>query len=456
MFLRKFFWQDPLKLAQDLSLNSNYRENWLFLFSGLYKNIAGSKSYLALLPESEIIAQDFDELERQLKTSDATWYGYLAYDLKNKLEDLTEDQQFKINLPNLWLINFKVILEFDHEHKTLNCFLKNAENLKEIFAIFGEGWLQNLPTKASKALILGDKKNMENCIPEDAMQKNPKITALNSNFSKAEYLSKVENIKEKIANGDLYQANLTRKFFGKIQIQNKFELFLKLNQASPANYSSFLKLNENYIISSSPELFLQIAENGLVKSSPIKGTAPRFKDKNQDILSKENLQNSQKEQAENLMIVDLVRNDLSKSCEVNSVKVENLFQINSYKTVHHMSSDIIGLKKKNISNLEVIKNCFPPASMIGSPKIKAMEVCSTSEKIKRGIYSGSIGFISDKNCLLSVVIRTLIIKKNDFEFQVGGAITFDSDPLKEWEETVNKSKGIARALGLNLKKIRDL
>ncbi len=202
-----------------------------------------------------------------------------------------------------------------------------------------------------------------------------------------------------------------------------------------------MKLKENYIISSSPELFLNIDNKGLVKSSPIKGTAPRIKNaKSKDLESKKQLRNCKKEQSENLMIVDLVRNDLSKSCKVKSIKVNNLFKINSYKTVHHMSSDIIGKRDVKFNNIDVIKNAFPPASMTGTPKIKAMEICSNLELVKRGMYSGSIGFISKKQCKLSVVIRTLIINKNNFEFQVGGAITHGSNPYKEWLETIQKPK----------------
>ena len=146
------------------------------------------------------------------------------------------------------------------------------------------------------------------------------------------------------------------------------------------------------------------------------------------------------------MIVDLVRNDLSKNCENNSIKVDNLFKILSFKKIHHMVSEISGKKQNNKNVIEVIKGCFPPGSMTGAPKIKAMEICDDLEQIQRGIYSGAIGLINKNICKLSVVIRTLIINGNKFEFQSGGAITYDSDPAKELQESKDKNKGIIELL----------
>jgi para-aminobenzoate synthetase component 1 len=423
-------WHNPLELAFAVSEDHSYKENWAFLYSGLYKENPDSYSYLALYPQKQIIAENFTELEEALKNSDEYWFGYLGYDLKNYLEKLQTDKKSSINLPNLWMINYGLILEFNHQKQQLCCFFKDQELLKKIPD----------PLKIKSLPIT-------------------KISALKSNFNKENYFRKLATIQSKIGRGDLYQANLTRKFFGKLsqKPKNIFSLFIRLNKTSPANYSSFLKLNKSYIISSSPELFLSVDKNNQVISKPIKGTAPRSNDRKLDILNKKNLEKSPKEKAENLMIVDLVRNDLSKNCLVGSVSVKNLFKISSYKNIHHMSSEIFGIKDKKYSTLEVVKNCFPPASMTGTPKIKAMEVCSNSEKLRRGIYSGAIGFFCKKTiCKLSVVIRTIIIQDKKFEFQVGGAITFDSDPNKEWQETINKAKGIAKTLNIKLGSLKKL
>ena len=253
-----------------------------------------------------------------------------------------------------------------------------------------------------------------------------------------EYKQKVAVIIEKIRAGELYQANLTRKFYGEIKA-DPFELFCKLTEISPAPYSAYIKFGDTHIISASPEKFLSI-ENGVAETCPIKGT-----------LSSSSpaalLALSEKDRAENLMIVDLMRNDLAKTC--TNVRVPKLFEITSYKAYHHMSSTILG--DTTASPLEVALGCFPPGSMTGAPKISAMKLCSELEGIERGVYSGALGWISGDACDLSVVIRTLIIQGNKFEFQVGGGIVADSTPEKELEEIYVKAGPILKALG-----VRDL
>ncbi|MCE3254838.1 MAG: hypothetical protein K0R25_332 [Rickettsiaceae bacterium] len=427
----KLNWLNPLDLAYKISI-SDYKQNWVFLYSGLNKKIRNSKSYIGLYPQKEIISDNFNELEDVIQNSQDQWLGYLSYNLKNQLENLKTDKKSLLNPPDLWMINFGLMLEFDHDKKCIN-IIKNScdsdlEKIQKIISIKAKTG----PKIIESASIAG------------------------SNFSKKQYLEKVKITQNHIADGDIYQANLTRKFFGKLKVKNKFEIFLKLTEASPANYSSFLKFEKYQIISSSPELFLKIDGKNNVLSSPIKGTAPKLKNKKLDQKSKYDLQNSQKEQAENLMIVDLVRNDFSRYCKPGSVQVKNLFKISSYKTLHHLSSDICGVKKPDVSNLSVIKSCFPAGSMTGAPKIKAMEICSELEKQARGIYSGAIGFVGKKECELSVVIRTLVVEDDKFEFQVGGAITFDSDPEKEWQESLNKARGIAKTLGIRLSDLRRI
>ncbi len=436
-------WINPLTLAHQISL-SGYNENWIFLYSGLHKQIKNSKSYLCLYPQNEIISDDFSKLEKGLNNKENQYFGYLSYELKNQLENLKTGEKSFIDLPNLWMINFGLVLEFDHDKKEITYFSTDKSNL----GVFPD--LIRNPYGASKKWIPDQ---VRNDTAEEITIQN-----LTSNFTKKEYFQKVKSIQNHIENGDIYQANLTRKFFGLFtkKPKNSFDIFLKLTKASPANYSSFLKLADTEIISSSPELFLKIDESGKVLSSPIKGTAKRFKDKKLDEESKINLQNSPKEQAENLMIVDLVRNDLSKYCVPSSVTVENLFKVSSYKTVHHLSSDIHGIKNPASTNLDIIKSCFPAGSMTGAPKIKAMEICARLEEKNRGIYSGAVGLISSEICELSVVIRTIIIRENKFEFQVGGAITFDSKPQSEWQETINKAKGIAKTLGIKLGDLKKI
>ena len=418
-------WQDPLSLGEKIS--QNYDQNWCFLYSGLSEEIEGSKSFIALFENQIISTKNFFEAEEIIRNSDERFFGYISYENARNFEKLEFSNQEFIHQTPIYLASYHLILEFCHQTKTLSCNFNNEEHLE---------FIKNLPA---------NKPNL----------KSPRAIKINSNFTDAQYLDTIGFIKEKISEGDFYQTNLTRKFYGELDqelnSQDNFGLFSKLSKNSPANYSSFLKINGNHIISSSPELFLYSNSNN-VTSRPIKGTSPRSADSKTDHQNKEYLKNSSKEKAENLMIVDLVRNDLSRICVPKSIKVENLFKIVSYKHIHHMSSEISGKIDKKFDSLDVIKSSFPPGSMTGAPKIEAIKVASKLENYQRGIYSGCIGII-DKNYLnLSVVIRTLITNNNKFEFQIGGAITYSSDPEAELEEVYSKAKGLTNLLEIDLKK----
>lgn len=418
-------WQDPLKFAQKISQN-HPKQSWVFLYSALHNQVKNSHSYIAVFLQEKIICDNFTQAEKILKSSDQKWFGYLSYELGNQFEKLPKTTESFINLPKIWLINFAVILEFNHDKKILTANFSDKKKLEEILCY------KNTPaSKPVKSII----------------------SSFDSNFTNDSYLAAIENIRQKIAAGDFYQTNLTRKFFGKfttkINHQKAFQLFSDLTKLSPANYSAFLKLDENYIISSSPELFLA-AKNRKILSRPIKGTAPRNPNSKQDQKNKIILKNSVKERAENLMIVDLVRNDLSRICKAGSVVVKKLFAITSYQNIHHMSSEIHGKIAEDFSAIDGLKACFPAGSMTGAPKIKAMEISAQKEVMNRGVYSGAVGFFSRDEINSAVVIRTLILHDKKFEFQVGGAITFDSDPQSELEEIFNKARGILQLLQIKL------
>lgn len=196
---------------------------------------------------------------------------------------------------------------------------------------------------------------------------------------------------------------------------------------------------------------------GKTEARPIKGSAPRAADPVADAAIAAALATSEKDRAENLMIVDLMRNDLARGCEIGSVKTEALFDISTYATVHHMASTISGQRSSHVTPLELVAQCFPPGSMTGAPKIRAMQLCSQLEPRARGVYSGAIGwFGGDGSVDLSVVIRTLVIQQERFEFQVGGAIVHDSTAQGEWEETLTKARGIAKALNLRIEQLSEL
>ena len=404
-------------MTEFLNLSADFTKNQDFtiLYSG-EANQTHRKSYLAFFPKSEFISHNFSNMEEFINNN--LCFGYFSYELKNYLENLTPTKKSFISSSNIHLVKYKYIIEYDHNKKKFNFISKDKNNILDL-----------LTTKKKKIGKIS-------------------IQNLQSNFTKQQYLDKVLQIKEKIKDGEIYQANLTRKFFGTIIYDDPYDIFLKLNQNSPANYSSLLKLGNKYVISSSPELFLSLKDN-IIKSSPIKGTIARGKTKYEDLQQKEILKNSSKDKAENLMIVDLVRNDIGRNALKNTIEVKNIFQISTYKTIHHMSSDVIGIKKEDSSVSDIIKGCFPPGSMTGAPKLQAMKICADLEKQDRGIYSGAIGMISKDYCHLSVVIRTIIIEDNKFELQVGGAITHDSNPQNEWQETMDKIKPICRILDID-------
>jgi para-aminobenzoate synthetase component 1 len=429
MQLRKTInWQDPLSVACGIS----NQESWALLYSGLNHGFTGHYSILALQADDTITASDFSKFAAALSSDkhkfDNAWFGYLGYGLKDSLEKLPIDSPYKMDMPDLYMLKYRLILLFDHVNKSVEIWSKDESDL------------QYLPQA------------------QDINEAEISVSNLASNMSKSAYIQKVEIIKQAIARGDLYQANLTRKFFGNIKTSGTpFDIFCKLCRVSPAPYSVFMKLGDKFILSSSPERFLQVSNKGEVDTRPIKGSAPRFTNCDEDLKSKTALENSEKDRAENLMIVDLSRNDLSRGCVAGTVRTENLFEVTSYATVHHMASTVKGQKRPDVSTIKLVQGCFPPGSMTGAPKIKAMQLCTELEQLKRGVYAGAIGwFGGDGSCDLSVVIRTIIIDGDNFEFQVGGAIVSDSTPENEWKETLTKAKAIAMTLGIEADELAGL
>ena len=265
----------------------------------------------------------------------------------------------------------------------------------------------------------------------------PSADVLRSSMTDAEYLAKVKLIKEEIKAGNVYQVNLTREYFIESDKPDELDLYLKLRSTSPNPYGCFFKTPFVSILSSSPEEFLFIKDS-YIRTRPIKGTLPRnvF-----DI--------DPKNQAENIMIVDLERNDLGKICETGSIKAKKLLEIESYKHLNHAVSTVEGKLKKDISLKEIFQAIFPGGSITGAPKIAAMKIINKLEPVKRGAYTGTFGFIkTDGTMDFNILIRTIFVSGGKITFNVGGGIVADSDPHDELEEINLKAKGIMSALGL--------
>ncbi|HEU5046337.1 MAG TPA: anthranilate synthase component I family protein [Rickettsiales bacterium] len=422
-------WRDPVSAAHALA---KQEQCFALLYSGQQTAPTGRYSFLALHPLETVSGEHFSSLADRLGSDcgrfDNLWFGYLGYELLHDIEVLPAEHKSYITLPGLRFTRFGLVLAFDHRDQTVTAY-----RLPEITLPPWDDFAPPSPVFSE-------------------------VQSLTSSMQRQRYLEIIRSTKDAIARGDFYQANITRKFTGTFRTQpDLFSLFLQLAKASPAAYSALIRHENTTIISSSPECFLTVDDQGNMQSRPIKGTAPRFADETQDEASRAALAASEKDKAENLMIVDLMRNDLARSCVPGSVKVERLFEISSYATLHHMASTITGQKRADISTLDAVRSCFPPGSMTGAPKISAMRWCLEHEAIRRGVYSGALGwFGGDGSCDLSVVIRTLVIEDNRFEFQTGGAITSGSDPENEWQETMTKARGIMNALGVDMTRLEQL
>ena len=254
------------------------------------------------------------------------------------------------------------------------------------------------------------------------------------------YKDKINNIKTYLRSGDVYQINYTQPMKYAIEGASAFDVFVALFESSKANFGAYLDTKLFQILSMSPENFFKKTDNKIL-SSPIKGTIKRSEDIKEDKHLKKKLENSEKDRAEHLMIVDLIRNDIGKICQYGSVETKNLFKVHSFKTIHHMISDISGKLNKNIKEIDIFRALFPGGSITGAPKESAMKIIDDIEDYQRGLYTGSIGIISANNDMIfNIAIRTLTLMNGKGIYPVGGGIVWDSNYKDERDEAINKSK----------------
>lgn len=349
-------------------------------------------------------------------------FGSLSYDLKERLHGLPSTNSDNLNFPDvfLWVPNNVVKL-----------YQENFEFLQ------GEKSSESFDFLNS----FMEEETDENYHHYDAEFK-PRI-------SKEEYIKKVLNLQEHIQQGDIYEVNFCQEFFAEnMNINYKLDTYFKLNAITQAPFSGFLQFDEFAVFCGSPERFLK-KEGGHLVSQPIKGTAPRGGTPEEDERLKKSLELDPKERCENIMIVDLVRSDLSRVATKNSVKVDELCVIYSFETVHQMISTISCDVAPETTFVDILKATFPMGSMTGAPKMRAMELIEESESFQRGLYAGSLGYIKPNGDFdFNVVIRTLLYNQNKkyLSCSVGGAITIQSDPEKEYEECLVKVKRILDGL----------
>lgn len=355
--------------------------------------------------------------------------GYVGYDVKNQLEALQSRHPDPIGFPDIWFFEPQYILEF--EENSLVVWTDEPD------AGPWETWMEEF-------IDLPFRTDFGGAHSQTGVGK----ATVQAQVRQAEYEAVVRQIQQLIEEGDVYELNYCMAFFAE-QIQlDPVAAYQALCVRSPMPFSAFLKQGSRFVLGASPERFLKKTGSRLV-SQPIKGTIRRGISPEEDEALKQELRNSEKEQAENLMIVDLVRNDLARSADVGSVRVEELFGIYTFRQVHQMISTVSATARPDASLADMLGSAFPMGSMTGAPKIRAMERIDELEASRRGVYSGAIGYITpDGDFDFNVVIRSLFYNADTHytSFSVGSAITYDADPATEYAECLLKAKALREVL----------
>lgn len=375
------------------------------------------------------IQTDYENAFKALKdyqTQTNDWiFGYLTYDLKNDVEHLTSRNFDGLQFPELFFFQPKKLFLFKDdvvEVRYLNFVSDELDvDLKTIDAI-----------------------DVSNTV-EEPQTENIKIKL---RIHKDDYFNKVNTMLKHIHRGDIYEANFCQEFYSEDTLIQPLNIYNKLNAISKPPFATFLKLDDKYLLSASPERYLK-KEGTTIVSQPIKGTAKRSKDKDEDDRLKTELAKDEKERSENIMIVDLVRNDLSQTATKGSVEVKELCKVYSFEQVHQMISTVTSQIESMTHPVDVIATTFPMGSMTGAPKISAMKIIETLEETKRGLYSGAVGYFTPQGDFdFNVVIRSILYNQSNqyVSYSVGGAITAKSDPLKEYEECLIKAKAMREVL----------
>ncbi|MGO9645430.1 MAG: aminodeoxychorismate synthase component I [Candidatus Bathyarchaeia archaeon] len=396
--------------------------------------VSGDESHITDLDPFEVVKNYLNKFSFQFEC-DLPFIGgavgYFGYDLRRFVEKFPNRKSNDLNTPDLVLNFYDSVIIFDHKQK--QCMISMLPGLR---------MKSNGPDFEQTLANIHNNGNQSDPEQEDAQ--------LRSLFSKASYVAAVRKIKDYISAGDIFQVNLSQRFETVLKIE-PLQLYARLRRINPAPFSAYLDLGEFQIVSSSPERFLKIRE-GTVETRPIKGTRRRGRDSKEDVCLANALVASEKDQAENLMIVDLLRNDLGKVCEFGSVEVRALCELETYPSLFHLVSTVTGKIKSGVQCIDVLKACFPGGSVTGAPKIRAMEIIDELEPKSRGVYTGSIGYIGfNGNMDTNIVIRTIIVKDGKAYFHVGGGIVADSDPESEYAETLDKARALIQALTGNIR-----
>jgi len=363
----------------------------------------------------------FDDLKQYQQQTKDWLFGYLSYELKNDTEKLHSNNFDGLHFPDLFFFQPKKL------------FFLNGNKLEMHYLYLCDDEIES------------DFEEIQN--PRPAIR-NPQHASIKQRISKESYLSKVRSMLEHIHRGDIYEANFCMEFYAENATIDPSDIYQKLNSISKPPFATFFKNNQHYLLCASPERYLRKEGNKII-SQPIKGTAKRFVDTILDENSKKELEQNPKERSENIMIVDLVRNDLSHTATKGSVEVEELCGVYTFKQVHQMISTVISNVESTTSPIDILQTTFPMGSMTGAPKITAMKIIEELEETKRGLYSGAVGYFTPTHDFdFNVVIRSILYNATEkyVSFSVGSAITAQSIAELEYEECLLKAKAMFEVL----------
>ncbi len=427
----EFLLEDPTTFKQKLFKWSSQFHEIAWLDSNNYPQTSSNFEAVLAVEAFTALKTDYHGAFEQLKEYQETtkdWiFGYLSYDLKNDLENLSSKNFDGLNFPDLYFFQPQKLILVGKEKVEFR-YLNMVED--EIASDYKEILQLDLDSK-----------------PFSSEEKN-EAAPIHARISKEDYLSKVSEMLEHIHRGDIYEANFCQEYFAENRTIDPAKVFQNLNEISSPPFASFLKLEDYYLLSASPERYIKKDGNKVI-SQPIKGTARRAETQEEDEKIIEMLAKDPKELSENVMIVDLVRNDISRVAKKGSVHVDELCKVYSFKQVHQLISTISAELEVDTTPVEVVQATFPMGSMTGAPKISAMKIIEELEESKRGLYSGAVGYFTPEGDFdFNVVIRSILYNANSqyVSFSVGGAITSKSIPEQEYEECQLKAKAMLKAL----------
>ncbi|PKH50286.1 aminodeoxychorismate synthase component I [Tenacibaculum sp. Bg11-29] len=423
----------PSEFKQHLFQWSKQFETTLWLDSNNYEQNYSSFDYCLAAEEFTSIKTDyynaFDKLKEYQSYTKDYIFGYISYDVKNDVEKLKSTNFDGLHFPDLYFFQPQKLIFIKGNTVEFHYLRMIDDELEEDFE-------EIIATN-----IITSSKEIKNTSKEEKIKIKLRI-------HKDQYYKKVNTILDHINRGDIYEANFCQEFYAENTVIDPYKIYQHLNDISEPPFATFFRHEHQYLLSATPERYIKKIGDKII-SQPIKGTAKRLIDKIEDDKIAFDLSRDEKERSENIMIVDLVRNDLSKIAKKGSVHVEELCKVYSFKQVHQMISTVVSETETNTHPVDIIKNTFPMGSMTGAPKISAMQIIEKLEETKRGLYSGTIGYFTPSGDFdFNVIIRSILYNADEkyVSYSVGGAITAKSTPEKEYEECLLKAKAMKYVL----------